>query len=136
MLFSIYDISGDERYKITMDTLRKQLKTNPRTSEGGFWYKKMYTHQMWFDGLYMGAPFYAQYSKEYNEPENFDNIVHQLVLVKQKTRDEETGLLHHGRDESQQQRWADSITGKSPHVWGRGMGWYAMALVDVLDYLP
>src|SRR5690606_13125635 len=27
-------------------------------------------------------------------------------------------------------------TGKSPHFWGRAMGWYGVALVDVLDYFP
>jgi unsaturated rhamnogalacturonyl hydrolase len=32
--------------------------------------------------------------------------------------------------------WADKKTGLSPEVWARAMGWYAMALVDVLDWFP
>jgi unsaturated rhamnogalacturonyl hydrolase len=32
--------------------------------------------------------------------------------------------------------WADATTGKSPVVWSRALGWYAMALVDVLEFLP
>jgi unsaturated rhamnogalacturonyl hydrolase len=45
-------------------------------------------------------------------------------------------LYYHAWDESKEQKWADKKTGKSPHVWGRAMGWYAMALVDVLDFFP
>jgi unsaturated rhamnogalacturonyl hydrolase len=45
-------------------------------------------------------------------------------------------LLYHGWDESRQQRWADPVTGCSPHFWSRGIGWFVMALVDVLDHFP
>jgi unsaturated rhamnogalacturonyl hydrolase len=43
------------------------------------------------------------------------------------------GLYRHGWDESREQRWADPKTGLSPHVWGRAMGWFMMALVDCLE---
>jgi unsaturated rhamnogalacturonyl hydrolase len=52
------------------------------------------------------------------------------------SRDAKTGLLYHGWDESKEQRWADKTTGRSPHFWGRAMGWYAMALVDALEHFP
>jgi unsaturated rhamnogalacturonyl hydrolase len=91
---------------------------------------------MWLDGIYMGAPFYAQYGLDFNEPENFDDIIYQIQLIEEKTRDEQTGLLYHAWDESKKQRWSDPVTGRSPHFWGRGMGWFSMALVDVLDYIP
>ncbi|UCH15717.1 MAG: glycoside hydrolase family 88 protein [Bacteroidales bacterium] len=136
ILFIFYKETGDVRYKTAMDTLRKQLKDQPRTASGGFWHKKRYPHQMWLDGLYMGAPFYAQYGLEYNEPENFDDISYQILLIEEKTRDAKTGLLYHGWDESKQQRWSDPETGCSPNFWGRAMGWYSMALVDVLDFIP
>jgi unsaturated rhamnogalacturonyl hydrolase len=35
-----------------------------------------------------------------------------------------------------QQAWADTATGLSKNFWGRSVGWYLMAAVDVLDYLP
>jgi len=135
-LFDIYENTKDERYLKVIHHLRDQLKTHPRTSEGGFWHKKRYPHQMWLDGLYMGAPFYAQYAQFFNEPELFDDVVKQFQLVHKYTFNPETGLNYHGWDESKEQAWADSITGCSPHYWGRAMGWYAMALVDVLDFIP
>jgi unsaturated rhamnogalacturonyl hydrolase len=51
-------------------------------------------------------------------------------------RDTATGLLYHAWDEKKQQSWANPSTGLSRCFWGRAMGWYAMAIVDVLDFLP
>jgi unsaturated rhamnogalacturonyl hydrolase len=135
-LFDLYEMTGKEKYKIAIETLRHQLKNHPRTEIGGFWHKKRYPHQMWLDGVYMGAPFYTRYAVENNEPESLDEIAAWIINVEKVTRDEETGLLYHGWDESREQKWADNETGCSPHFWGRGMGWYAMALVDVLDFFP
>jgi unsaturated rhamnogalacturonyl hydrolase len=95
-----------------------------------------YPHQMWLDGIYMANPFYAEYGKLFNEPEDFDDVNTQVTVMEEHARDSVTGLLYHGWDESKTQLWADSITGCSPSFWGRGVGWYAMALVDILDYLP
>jgi unsaturated rhamnogalacturonyl hydrolase len=91
---------------------------------------------MWLDGLYMAAPFYAQYAQEFNEPEDFDDIANWLITMEKVSRDPKTGLLYHGWDERHEQKWADKKTGLSSNFWGRGMGWYGMALVDVLDYFP
>jgi len=135
-LFDLYEKTSDERYLKAIKQLREQLKTHPRTSEGGFWHKKRYPHQMWLDGLYMGAPFYAQYAAYFKEPVLFDDVVKQFVLVHKHTYNPTTGLNYHGWDESREQKWADPKTGCSPNYWGRAEGWYAMALVDVLDFLP
>jgi unsaturated rhamnogalacturonyl hydrolase len=134
-LLTLYRATGEEKYEKAVERIRSQLKTHPRTKEGGFWHKKIYPWQMWLDGLYMGQPFYAEYSLVWNE-DNWDDIADQFTWMELHARDAETGLLRHGWDESKQQRWADSETGQSPHAWGRAMGWYAMALVDVLDYFP
>src|SRR4029450_8790263 len=135
-LFALLRKTGDERYRKAIERLRQQLREHPRTSEGGFWHKKRYPSQMWLDGLYMGAPFLAQYAKEMGEPAAFDDVVKQFVLMEKHARDEKTGLLYHGWDESRQQKWSDPATGHSPAFWGRADGWYAMALVDALDFLP
>ena len=135
-LLYTYDKTGIEKFKIAADTLRKQLKYHPRTPSGGFWHKLIYPDQMWLDGLYMGQPFYALYSRLNNQPQFYDDIIHQFTLIEKKTRDKKTGLLYHAWDESKKQQWADPKTGLSPNFWGRAMGWYAMALVDVLDILP
>lgn len=136
LLFLLYRATGDERYRRAAALLREQLRHHPRTSEGGFWHKLIYPHQMWLDGVYMAGPFMAEYAAEFAEPELFDETVREILLIERHTRDPYTGLLYHGWDESRQQRWADPVTGCSPHFWGRALGWYMMALVDVLDHLP
>jgi rhamnogalacturonyl hydrolase YesR len=140
LLFALHAQASDakqkERYAKALQLLRSQLKAQPRTSEGGFWHKKIYPSQMWLDGLYMAAPFMAEYAATFNEPALYDDAIKQVVLMEQHLRDPKTGLLRHGWDESRRQRWADPKTGLSPEVWGRAVGWYAMGLVDVLDFLP
>jgi unsaturated rhamnogalacturonyl hydrolase len=135
-LLFLYQQTKDEKYKKAAQVLRKQLSAHPRTSEGGFWHKKRYPYQMWLDGLYMGSPFYAEYGVLFEEPEAIIDVVRQFVLVEKHARDPGTGLLYHGWDEKKVQEWADPETGLSQCFWGRGTGWYAMALVDVLDYVP
>ena len=135
-LLMLYKVTGQEKYLKAAELLRSQLKTHPRTSDGGFWHKKIYPFQMWLDGLYMGEPFYAEYSATFHDDKAFDDIAKQFILMEQHSRDAKTGLLYHGWDESRKQRWANKETGRSPNFWGRAMGWYAMALVDTLDYFP
>ncbi|HEX8146473.1 MAG TPA: glycoside hydrolase family 88 protein [Pyrinomonadaceae bacterium] len=136
LLLLLYKVTGQEKYAKAAAHLRDQLRTHPRTSEGGFWHKQVYPSQMWLDGLYMGEPFYAEYAATFNEPEAFDDVAKQFILMETHARDAKTGLLYHGWDESKQQRWADKTTGRSPNFWGRAMGWYAMALVDTLEHFP
>jgi unsaturated rhamnogalacturonyl hydrolase len=124
------------RYRAAAEILYKQLESQPRTKEGGFWHKNRYPNQMWLDGLYMAEPFAAEYSKLFNQPKGFDDVALQFAQVEKHLVDAKTGLLYHGYDESREQKWADKTTGLSPNFWSRGMGWYAMALVDVLDYFP
>ena len=135
-LIELYKETGDEKYRLAIENLRDQMRTHPRTSEGGFWHKKIYPHQMWLDGLYMGAPFLAQYAAEFNEPALFDEVALQIKLMDKHAWSEEKGIYYHGWDESRQQKWADPKTGLSPNIWGRSVGWFAMGLVDVLDYFP
>ncbi|KAF0140323.1 MAG: glycosyl hydrolase family 88 [Stygiobacter sp.] len=135
LLFA-YEMTKDIKYKKAADLLRNQLATHPRTKSGGFWHKQIYPWQMWLDGLYMGEPFYAEYSKTFNSSKDFDDIAHQFELIYSKTKDAKTGLLYHAWDESKEQKWANKETGQSAHFWGRAVGWYMMALVDVLDFMP
>ncbi|MBN2369947.1 MAG: glycoside hydrolase family 88 protein [Vicinamibacteria bacterium] len=135
-LFFFFRETGETKYRKAVDLLRRQLAEQPRTSEGGFWHKRIYPHQMWLDGLFMGATFLAEYGATFGEPGAVDDAVRQFLLMEKHARDERTGLLYHGWDESRKQRWANPKTGRSPHFWGRAMGWYAMALADVLDFVP
>ena len=134
-MLTLYRATGNEKYRKMVELARAQLRTHPRTNEGGFWHKKIYPYQMWLDGLYMGEPFYAEYSMFFGE-DNWNDIANQFVWMEKHSRDPKTGLLYHGWDESKQQKWANKTTGQSPHFWGRAMGWYALGLVDVLEYFP
>jgi len=135
-LFYIYEKTNDGKYLKALQTLRSQLDKHPRTSEGGFWHKKVYPNQMWLDGLYMGSPFYAQYTSKFENGKNFDDIAKQFEVIQKHLVDSKTGLLYHGWDESKEMGWANKETGLSPNFWSRSLGWYAMALVDVLDFMP
>ncbi|KGE14656.1 glycoside hydrolase family 88 protein [Sphingobacterium deserti] len=135
-LLFLYKVTGKQKYLKASEKLYAQLKTHPRTNEGGFWHKHIYPNQMWLDGLYMAQPFYTEYAALMNIPEIYEDVVNQFTYMENHARDAKTGLLYHGWDESRKERWSDPQTGLSKHFWGRGMGWYAMALVDVLDNFP
>ncbi|WP_345950622.1 glycoside hydrolase family 88 protein [Mucilaginibacter sp. PAMB04274] len=132
----LYKVLNNEKYYKAAKTLREQLSKQPRVPQGGFWHKKRYPNQMWLDGLYMGEPFYAEYASTFHEDTAFNDIARQFILMERQSRDAKTGLLYHAWDQSKQERWANKETGVSPHFWGRAMGWYGMALVDVLDQMP
>ncbi len=135
-LYVLNDIRPEKRWTIANDILFKQLQDQPRTKEGGFWHKKIYPYQMWLDGLYMAEPFYIRYAVEHNMDKGVQDVANQFRLVDAHTYDKKTGLNYHGWDESREQKWADPETGCSPNFWSRSMGWYIMAMVDVLDYMP
>ncbi|HEY8658439.1 MAG TPA: glycoside hydrolase family 88 protein [Hanamia sp.] len=135
-LLFLYNVTGKKKYLDAVNILRNQLRSQPRTNEGGFWHKKIYPNQMWLDGLYMAEPFYAEYANTFHEDSDFNDIARQFIIMEKKARDPKTGLLYHGYDESKEQNWANKKTGLSPNFWARAMGWYGMGLVDALEYFP
>lgn len=135
-LLRLYDRTHLEKYRKAAAVLRRQLKNHPRTSEGAFWHKKRYPWQLWLDGVYMGMPFLARYSATFEQGKSFDEVVHEFTLARTHLRNQATGLYPHAWDEKKKQDWADPKTGLSPEYWGRGLGWFSMAVVDVLDSLP
>ncbi|KAH8834151.1 Six-hairpin glycosidase [Flagelloscypha sp. PMI_526] len=139
----LYSKTGDAKWKTAAATLRKQLETHPRTPEGQFWHKLVYTQQGWLDGIYMGDVFYAQYTKAF-QPTNttaFQDVQTQFTVQKTRTVQNstdgktQTGLLYHGYDYSKAASWASSDRGHSPEIWDRALGWYFMAMVDTLEIL-
>ncbi|MGE4583143.1 MAG: glycoside hydrolase family 105 protein [Sphaerochaeta sp.] len=135
-LFALYDQTKEQRFLLAAKLLKQQLQSQPRTLSGVFWHKEIYPWQIWLDGVYMQGPFNAQYCRLSGDVSGFDDIVQQVITVFQLLRDPKTGLLYHAYDESRGQRWSDLETGLSPHFWGRAIGWYCMAILDILDYLP
>ncbi len=120
--------------KQAIDTLYGQMQKHPRTSDGGYWHKLRYPNQMWLDGLFMASPFLAHYGKVFETPAAFDEVAKQITLMDKHGFDPKTGLYYHAWDETRSRPWANKQTGQSPNFWGRAVGWYAMAVVDSLDF--
>ena len=140
-LFQLYDLTGKQKYRAAMDSLYSQIVDMPRTFDGGFWHKQVYPGQMWLDGLYMVEPFYVEYTNRFvtdslQREANYADIAHQFQTAYQHCYDSETGLLRHAWDSTREMFWCNPETGQSAHAWGRAMGWYVMALVDVIPQLP
>jgi unsaturated rhamnogalacturonyl hydrolase len=135
-LLTLYRATHQEKYKLAAEKLRQQIATQPRTVSGGVWHSRTTPNLMLLDDQFMLAPFYAEYAATFHEPQDLDDIVKQFALLEQHTRDATTGLMFHGWDESRTAPWANVSTGTSANLWARGMGWYLMALVDTLPYVP
>ena len=135
----VYRVTQQAKYAKAAEFLHERLAAQLRTASGGYWHKQVYPNQMWLDGAYMAEPFRAAYAATFQQKADWNDIAKQLLLMDAHMRDAKTGLLRHGWDDSDRSAampWADKTTGLSPEVWGRAMGWYAMALVDVLDWFP
>jgi len=135
-IITVYKRNPDPKYKIALDNFIEQLKTQPKTNSGGYWHKSIYANQMWLDGIFMASTYMAEYANAFNAPQWYDVATSQTKMIYEKTLDPSTGLLMHAWDESRTQKWCDPITGKSHYPWSRAMGWYTMAILDILDYLP
>lgn len=134
-LFTMYDLTGKEKYRKAIELVRSQLSTMPRTPEGNFWHKLIYPNQVWLDGIYMALPFYMEYEKRFDAQKDCQDICRQIANVEIRMRDPETGLYYHGYDASRKMYWADPDSGCSPNFWLRAEGWFILGLVDVLEIM-
>ncbi len=134
-LFPLYRRTGNEKFRRAAELLRHQLENQPRTFEGNFWHKAIYPHQVWLDGIYMAQPFYALFEKHFGSGDYADTV-RQIENVRKRMYSEEKGLYFHGYDASRSIFWADKKTGCSQNFWLRSIGWFAVALADLLEILP
>ncbi|MFN8241671.1 MAG: glycoside hydrolase family 88 protein [Bacteroidales bacterium] len=134
-VLTLYQRQNDPLYRKVLDSFIGQLKTHPKTNSGGYWHKKIYPWQMWLDGIFMASPFMVRYASEFNQPEWYDVATFQVREIYRRTL-YPSGLLAHAWDESKSQKWCDPATGQSHHPWGRSIGWYVIAIEDILEYLP
>jgi unsaturated rhamnogalacturonyl hydrolase len=136
LLFNLYKETGDPRYKKVLDNFASIVEKWPSNARGGFWHKYDQPNQMWLDGLYMIGPYALMYAHYFDRPYFYEKIYRQMNLMRRNMTDPKTGLLYHGWDDSKTAAWADKKTSLSPVFWGRSIGWYAVAVMDILDYLP
>ena len=135
VLFELYQKTGKEKYRKAAETQMDQLRRQPRTDEGNYWHKAIYPNQVWLDGLYMAQPFQALYEKNFGSADYSDTI-RQIENVRKHMYNEEKGLYYHGYDASKSAFWADPETGLSKSFWLRAIGWFTVALADLIEILP
>ncbi|KAI8210724.1 hypothetical protein K4K52_011879 [Colletotrichum sp. SAR 10_76] len=134
-----YEHTGEEKYKTAAKIIRDELAHHPRTDEGGFVHRHpIYDHQMWLDGIFMADTFYAKWTSLFDKKNNtaWNDIINQFDVIDRRTRNTTLNLLYHGFDETKTAVWAHSETGASPLIWSRAVGWYAVALLEVIQLLP
>jgi rhamnogalacturonyl hydrolase YesR len=131
----MFEHTRQEKYKIAARTIHEAFAHYPRNADGGFWHAGWAKHQMWVDGVFMGQIFEARYGAMMSEPAAFDQVTQQMKLVLGHCR-KPNGLLLHGWDESRSASWANKQTGLSSDVWSEGLGWFAVLIADVFNYLP
>lgn len=135
VLFPLWRLTKEARYRQGIEALSAQLRQHPRTKSGGYWHKRIYPDQIWLDGLYMALPFQCAYAQVVGDEKLTDDVKRQFQHVRATMRDARGGLYYHGWDESRRERWANPRTGCSSQFWGRAMGWFVMALIDCIELL-
>ncbi len=136
LLYDVYDETGDEKYLKPIKTIGKSMYYWPVNKYGGYWHMMTQPYQMWMDGAYMAGPMSVKYAKRFGEPVLRERGIKQVFLMEDFLKDEKTGLYFHGWDDSKQAEWADPKTGLSANIWGRAVGWYPVAILDILDEIP
>jgi unsaturated rhamnogalacturonyl hydrolase len=137
LLLILFKETGQQRYKTAAESIRKRLDTYPRTEDGGLWHATSRQHQLWLDGMFMSMPFLVRYGAAFDEKKyTCDEAANQLLIYARHLNDPATGLMFHAYDESGKQPWADPVTHHSAIFWCRAIGWFGMALVEVLELLP
>ena len=132
VLFELYEKTGKEKYRLAIERQMEHLKEQPRTCTGNFWHKLIYPDQIWLDGVYMAQVFSVKYAKYFGGGDYSDPLM-QIKNVRRYMRDEATGLYYHGLDCSKRAFWSDSETGLSKNFWLRSIGWFAVAMADVIE---
>ena len=132
VLFELYKRTGKEKYRLAIEHQKTQLDGQPRTQTGNFWHKLIYPNQIWLDGIYMAQVFSTLYSKEYGG-KNYSDMLGQIENVNKYMQDKHSGLYYHGLDCSKSIFWADKESGLSKNFWLRSVGWFTVALVDIIE---
>ena len=117
---------------------------------GGWWHKASYVDQMWCDGQYMGPALLAQMINEYAgykaiTDDDWHLITRQFTIAWDYLWNPDTQLLYHAftadPGSSAASKWAGVSAVKGAEVyhsaeyWGRAVGWYFLAMVDVLEQM-
>ena len=136
LLFPLYERSGEQKYMTALQLFAGNIRNWVCNAKGGFWHMEREPDQMWLDGLYMVGPLQAMFARFFKKPYFLDEAIHQALLMYDNMQDPNTKLLYHAWDYSKEMDWADKDTGLSSEFWGRAMGWYVVAMLDILELMP
>ena len=131
LLLDAYEMSGDGRYLTMAETLYADLDSAAKSyslKNAGSNFRHTWASDpnpdLWLDGLYMILPFRAEYAKRISDTEELDLIVSRMQWVSDKMYNSSKKLFYHA---------ADNESSNSGTYWLRSIGWYAAAIVDVMD---
>ena len=136
LLYPLYEVTGEEKYKKAIQTISESMYFWPINEYGGYWHMMYQHHQMWMDGAYMAGPLSVMYSNFTGDERLRERAIQQIFIMHEHIRDEKSGLYFHGWDPTHNAAWADPDTGCSGQIWGRAVGWYAVAILDILENIP
>lgn len=136
LLYHLYEVTGEEKYKKAIQTISESMYFWPINEYGGYWHMMYQHHQMWMDGAYMAGPLSVMYSNFTGDERLRERAIQQIFIMHEHIRDEKSGLYFHGWDPTHNAAWADPDTGCSGQIWGRAVGWYAVAILDILENIP
>ncbi|GAB3880401.1 glycoside hydrolase family 88 protein [Kibdelosporangium lantanae] len=135
LLLLLHAETGQQRYRTAADKIRNRFTNYPRTSDGGMIHNTGLTGQLWADGVYMAQPYIASYAKQYNQTYGFDESTSNMVTYFDHLK-ATNGLIYHAYDSTGRSSWATPPANHSSFHWGRAIGWFGMAAVDILEVLP
>jgi len=137
LLIVLWDETHDMRYKRAAESIRHRLDSYPRMKDGSLWHSVAWPNQVWLDGLYMSMPFLMRYGNTFGDSADArSEAARQLRQSSGHLKDQITGLYFHAYDDSGSALWAAPESHHSQSFWARSMGWYGMAIVDILDLMP
>ncbi|MFF5207257.1 glycoside hydrolase family 88 protein [Streptosporangium sp. NPDC000396] len=137
--------TGQARYRTAAQKIRNRLTTYPRTADGGWWHSTSDSRQgqLWADGAFMVNPFVIRYGQQFNDAAwGNEQAARQLEIYYShllRTSGDASGLLYHAYDEpgGLTASWVRPEHGNTNGLsWCRAIGWFGMAVVDVLELLP
>jgi unsaturated rhamnogalacturonyl hydrolase len=139
----LYRVTMDEKYKRKADKVYKDYMQIRRTKEGAVSHLQFWT-ELWDDTIFMIGEFLLNMYRATGDEKYLNELTKQVRLHRDKLRDTEWGLWHHGWDSDDkghcmfcsQPNWPDKTTRVSSEMWGRGNGWIVVTLSDALEIIP
>jgi unsaturated rhamnogalacturonyl hydrolase len=120
----------DARYRTVIDAVADYISHKQmRLEDGTLARSRPQPVALWADDAYMSIPLLAQMGKLTGQKSYFDDAARQVIQMSQRLQDPRTGLYDHA--------WYENTGPYDPQFfWGRGAGWVAMAMAELLSVLP